>query len=921
MTSSYHSSSVTPHRSHPKLFTLGGGRYLCQRTLGYGTYGRVLQCLDQQHNRIVAVKIAHKDPAYTQAADVEYHTLRTLQERTIHTVKTFEKFEERGHVCIVMEHLAKNLFEVGRKRSESKGEMLHLDELRQIVHGVLIALTELHRMGMMHCDVKPENIMFRSLNKTQSPSSRGFLLPFSNSAGNNTAGNQSVQHGEQQSSGKNNHSPSPCSPVWACGNGSVSSPSANHPGENPLNSFSPAREASEDSSIHGDEKVLDFRNACLIDYGAVRRLQENTYFHIQSMWYRAPEVLCNVRYTPKIDSWSVGCLLFEMYTGHPLFAGSTPKDQLELITEVVGSFPHLRNWDSKMALGVTEHSNEKIADILRSKADAARRQIFRSKGKLGDGGGKKTISACGTTGSTISSSRDGSVAALGTQDAINVTPSSSRQSGPSLLGSGASTSSSENTTPNSITFLSELGWSPSPVTSEGDCGAFGDVERYAEASYIDLMARLLCPDETRRLSCEKALEHPFFTSFSSLTEMDSKSGSGIWWGGSSHQHPQHFPSSSHPGGCGDSGHCCSNSGTLTSISGGGLGGVFCCGAPSFSSRGGDGLSSSPSLLLSDYNSTYRTTNISFHTLSVPGGSGLISQSAQGGHMPSSTCSLQQSQQTVLTPTQFSQDVVGACSGYAPFPQGVNDPVPTTSGFHPITVSTTRANGKPSLSLSTSATCEGVGRSTTDGISSTVYTTDFPPVEVSPTFRSSAGVSSLVGGPPMSFIQGENGSGVAEPSCSAGGERRHSAFGPAGSVPIHENSSIGVLNHTANRELLSSHKGGGSFGSGSNSRALLSKPGASSAGDGMGTGKRGLGMAIEHQQKQQQHQHRLHTGLWNFASLHPCGHFSKCGYPEPSQSGSPLTSSSVLALSSKGEEPGFFSSNGNSASSHPFFQQR
>ncbi|CBZ26283.1 protein kinase-like protein [Leishmania mexicana MHOM/GT/2001/U1103] len=75
---------------------------------------------------------------------------------------------------------------------------------------------------------------------------------------------------------------------------------------------------------------------CLIDFGAVRRFNENTYYDVQSLWYRAPEVLCGLPYTTAIDSWSVGCVLFELFTGKPLFPGESLQHQLSLIVQHVG---------------------------------------------------------------------------------------------------------------------------------------------------------------------------------------------------------------------------------------------------------------------------------------------------------------------------------------------------------------------------------------------------------------------------------------------------------------------------------------------------------------------------------------------------------------------------------------------------------
>ena len=45
------------------------------------------------------------------------------------------------------------------------------------------------------------------------------------------------------------------------------------------------------------------------------------YQYIQSRFYRSPEVLLGIPYDLAIDMWSLGCILVEMHTGEPLFAG------------------------------------------------------------------------------------------------------------------------------------------------------------------------------------------------------------------------------------------------------------------------------------------------------------------------------------------------------------------------------------------------------------------------------------------------------------------------------------------------------------------------------------------------------------------------------------------------------------------------
>jgi serine/threonine protein kinase len=56
---------------------------------------------------------------------------------------------------------------------------------------------------------------------------------------------------------------------------------------------------------------------------------------------RAPE-LCGsffAKYSPAIDTWSVGCIFAEVLLGKPLFPGRNVVHQLELITDLLGTPP------------------------------------------------------------------------------------------------------------------------------------------------------------------------------------------------------------------------------------------------------------------------------------------------------------------------------------------------------------------------------------------------------------------------------------------------------------------------------------------------------------------------------------------------------------------------------------------------------
>ncbi|CAN8061474.1 unnamed protein product [Agarophyton chilense] len=61
--------------------------------------------------------------------------------------------------------------------------------------------------------------------------------------------------------------------------------------------------------------------------------------YVATRWYRAPElIMSHYTYSTAIDIWSAGCIMAEMIgNGKPLFPGKDGYDQLQLMTETIGS--------------------------------------------------------------------------------------------------------------------------------------------------------------------------------------------------------------------------------------------------------------------------------------------------------------------------------------------------------------------------------------------------------------------------------------------------------------------------------------------------------------------------------------------------------------------------------------------------------
>jgi len=92
--------------------------------------------------------------------------------------------------------------------------------------------------------------------------------------------------------------------------------------------------------VHADlkpENILIKDNILkIIDLGSSFEEKKHYYNnYIQSRWYRAPEVLFNYKITKKIDVWSYGCIIYELYYKKPLFAGKNTNRMKNLIVQFI----------------------------------------------------------------------------------------------------------------------------------------------------------------------------------------------------------------------------------------------------------------------------------------------------------------------------------------------------------------------------------------------------------------------------------------------------------------------------------------------------------------------------------------------------------------------------------------------------------
>ncbi|KAL3981201.1 dual specificity protein kinase YAK1 [Sarotherodon galilaeus] len=130
--------------------------YMVRKLPGEGTFGRVLKSVKLDTFETVAVKAAKQYDwvAWKEAAAVKEMSVLDLDQCNL--VKYYEIFDYKCQTFISMEMLDISLHDFVNHRYCYP---LLLHEIRVILKQMFVALTTLKSIGMMHADIKPDNIM------------------------------------------------------------------------------------------------------------------------------------------------------------------------------------------------------------------------------------------------------------------------------------------------------------------------------------------------------------------------------------------------------------------------------------------------------------------------------------------------------------------------------------------------------------------------------------------------------------------------------------------------------------------------------------------------------------------------------------------------------------------------------------------
>lgn len=282
-------------------------RYKVLRKLGWGHFSTVWLALTLTGS-FVALKVVKSGKNYSDAAFDEIKILKDIQsskgscgpckDKVVSLLDSFDINTPLGsHVAMVFELMGENMLHLIYKQKAERYSMkvlqqplpppvVSMDMAKSIILQLLHSVDHMHRKGVIHTDIKPENV----------------LMTYEGSIPD------SVRAAK----------PTPTFRILP---------------SRPL-----GMTLDEICSCPMRVKVADLGNATYA--------HDHVSDHIQTRQYRAPEVLLKYKsWGASADVWLIGCLIFELITGDFLFDphdGATftkDEDHMAQIIELLGEFP------------------------------------------------------------------------------------------------------------------------------------------------------------------------------------------------------------------------------------------------------------------------------------------------------------------------------------------------------------------------------------------------------------------------------------------------------------------------------------------------------------------------------------------------------------------------------------------------------
>ncbi|CAA9989720.1 serine/threonine protein kinase, putative [Plasmodium knowlesi strain H] len=237
-------------------------------------------------------------------------------------IQLYDYFYFKEHLIIVTEYMQSDLYNYFIK----KGKIGTLGQLQILAKNLLQGLAFIHSKNLIHCDLKPENIMINMKRRKKKVKAvgKGGLLGKGSDSGLVTLGSTHCSNSSMRDN------------VFVKEKDKFSFEASLKDKPSSSGSGSGSTEAVDKAHIFSNEK---FEKIKIIDFNSSIYESDKLEMYVQTRSYRSPEVLLQENYDKKIDIWSLGCILFEFLTKKILFDHQNIYRFIYSIASYIGPFP------------------------------------------------------------------------------------------------------------------------------------------------------------------------------------------------------------------------------------------------------------------------------------------------------------------------------------------------------------------------------------------------------------------------------------------------------------------------------------------------------------------------------------------------------------------------------------------------------
>ena len=167
---------------HGEIFD---NKYVSKGIFGKGTYSTVIQAMNIKTKEEIAIKIIRNNDVMKRSGLEEIEYIRKLNESDIenkyHIVKMKNYFFHKNHLCIVFQASMMNLRQILEKYGKLNGKNIgiKLDVVRIYSYQLFLSLIHLKKNQILHCDIKPDNILINEKKNEISLTDFGTVLTIS----------------------------------------------------------------------------------------------------------------------------------------------------------------------------------------------------------------------------------------------------------------------------------------------------------------------------------------------------------------------------------------------------------------------------------------------------------------------------------------------------------------------------------------------------------------------------------------------------------------------------------------------------------------------------------------------------------------------------------------------------------------------